>query len=108
MSITRRDFGKVVLGSAAAITGISLLEDPGVSAQMSYGTNNVSYINGVQFGLQPFCYHDLPMNPDNRPLLIKRLVQNGMAMVELWPSWVEPQFGGPGVSPQEARERIRE
>jgi len=64
-------------------------------------------INGVQFGLQPFCYHDLPMNRENRPTLIKRLVQNGFGMVELHATWCEPRFNAPGVSAQEAREKLR-
>jgi sugar phosphate isomerase/epimerase len=65
---------------------------------------NRSYIGGVQFGLQPFCYHDLPMVPENRPTLIRRLVQNGMGMVELHATWVEPRFEG---ARQDAREQLR-
>ncbi len=51
----------------------------------------------MQFGLQPFCYHDLAMTRENRPTLIKRLVQNGMGMVELHATWVEPRFNVPGA-----------
>jgi hypothetical protein len=40
-------------------------------------------VNGVQLGLQPFCYHDLEMTPENRPELIRRLVVNGINAVEL-------------------------
>ena len=32
--------------------------------------NNRSIIGGVQFGLQPFCYHDLAMTPENRATLV--------------------------------------
>ena len=68
---------------------------------------NRSFIGGVQFGLQPFCYHDLPMTPDNRATLVSRLVQDGMGMVELHATWVEPRFAGPGVSAQAARDKLR-
>lgn len=67
-----------------------------------------SLINGVQFGLQPFCYHDLAMTPENRPILFDRLVQNGMGVVELHATWVEPRFTSPGVSAQQAREKLRD
>ena len=69
--------------------------------------NNRSIIGGVQFGLQPFCYHDLVMTPENRATLVKRLVQNGMGMVELHATWVEPRFTAPGVSAETAREKLR-
>ena len=39
--------------------------------------------------------------------LIRRLVQNGMGMVELHATWVEPRFNDPGVSAAEAREKLR-
>ena len=68
---------------------------------------NRSYINGVQFGLQPFCYHDLAMNTQNRPELVRRLVQNGMGMVELHATWCEPRFDGTSIGAQEAREKLR-
>lgn len=68
---------------------------------------NRSYINGVQFGLQPFCYHDLAMTRENRAELIRRLVENEMGMVELHATWVEPRFNAAGVSADEARERLR-
>jgi sugar phosphate isomerase/epimerase len=68
---------------------------------------NRSYINGVQFGLQPFCYHDLAMTRENRPELIRRLVQNEMGMVELHATWVEPRFNDPGIGVDQARERLR-
>jgi sugar phosphate isomerase/epimerase len=69
---------------------------------------NRSFVNGVQFGLQPFCYHDLAMTPENRAELVRRLVQNEMGMVELHATWVEPRFAAAGVSPQQARERLRQ
>src|SRR5690242_10514569 len=98
MTTTRRDFHKLVL---AGIPGISL------AAAQTAGKPNRSYINGVQFGLQPFCYHDLAMNVQNRAELVRRLVQNGMGMVELHATWCEPRFEGAGVSSQEAREKLR-
>ena len=94
--LSRRDFGRLIAGTSimAAASG---WKDAG----------NRSLIGGVQFGLQPFCYHDLAMTPDNRPTLVKRLVQNGLGMVELHATWVEPRFADPGVSLEEAREKQR-
>src|SRR3954453_10771668 len=69
--LTRRDFG----GLALAGLGRRALAQPAAGS-------NRSVVGGVQFGLQPFCYHDLPMNPENRPMLIRRLVQNGMGLAE--------------------------
>jgi len=100
---SRREFGKVVL---AGIPPLAILTSGAPQAQLA-GRPNRSRINGVQFGLQPFCYHDLPMTPENRGTLIKRLVQNGFGMVELHATWVEPRFATAGVSVQEARERLR-
>ena len=97
MFITRREFGVVALGSAI---GAPLL------AQAP--PRNRSDINGVQFGLQPFCYHDLAMTPENRAELVRRLVQNEMGMVELHATWVEPRFAAAGLSAQQARERLRQ
>jgi hypothetical protein len=42
-----------------------------------------SYVNGVQFGVQPFCYHDLVMNIANRKSLIEKVKQNGFGLMEL-------------------------
>jgi len=96
MSLTRRDFGKLALAGLSS----TALAQPAAKP-------NRSYINGVQFGLQPFCYHDLAMNRENRPILIQRLVQNGLGMVELHAVWYEPNFAGPGATPEEAREKLR-
>ena len=96
MMFTRRNFGKL------ALAGLS----SSVLAQTASKLNR-SYFNGVQFGLQPFCYHDLGMNRENRPILIRRLVENGLGMVELHAVWYEPNFAAPGVSAEEAREKLR-
>ena len=96
MELTRRAFATVALGAAVA---------PRLFAQEA--PRNRSFINGVQFGLQPFCYHDLAMTRENRPELIRRLVHNGMGMVELHATWVEPRFNAPGVSVEDAREGLR-
>lgn len=96
MKLTRREFAAAALAGALA---------PRLLAQQP--PRNRSYINGVQFGLQPFCYHDLGMTRENRPELIRRLVQNEMGMVELHATWVEPRFNAPGVSPEQAREQLR-
>ena len=93
--MNRRDFGKTVLGCVSA----GLLMDARRARGQTRGSRNRSLVNGVQFGLQPFCYHDLPMTRENRGELIRRLVRNGMGMVELHATWVEPQA---------ARETLRE
>src|SRR5579872_1808688 len=108
MNFTRREFGKLALAgfpSLSALSGGAFAS--GVARAAAPASTNKSYINGVQFGLQPFCYHDLPMNTDNRSILIQRMVQNGLGMVELHATWVEPRFNGPGVSAQEARDKLR-
>lgn len=96
MNLTRRDFGKI------ALAGI-----PGLALAQSAAKPNRSLIHGVQFGLQPFCYHDLAMNRENRPILIQRLVENGLGMVELHAVWYEPSFASGGVSADEARDKLR-
>src|SRR5262245_30087953 len=97
--MTRRDFGRLTL---AGLPGVATLSSTGLRA-----ATNRSSIGGVQFGLQPFCYHDLAMNPGNRAELLRRLVQNGFGMVELHATWVEPQFTASGITPEAAREQIR-
>ena len=100
MHLTRRAFGRLAGGSGLVhICGRGFAQVP--------SNLNRSYINGVQFGLQPFCYHDLAMTPENRNVLLRRLVQNGMGMVELHATWVEPRFDAAGVSAAEAREKLR-
>jgi len=66
-----------------------------------------SSISGVQLGLQPFCYHDLPNTPQNRPILIQRMQQNRLGIVELHAQWIEPRFTGPGIDPAAARQQLR-
>ena len=99
--LTRREFGVMTVGATAG----ALLAGRSLLAQGE--APNRSFIRGVQFGVQPFCYHDLAMTRENRPELIRRLVQNEMGMVELHATWVEPRFNAPGVSNDEARERLR-
>ncbi len=103
MRLTRREFGKATLAGVAGLTGL-----PASVRAQATATPNRSLIHGVQFGLQPFCYHDLAMTRENRPTLIQRLVQNGLGMVELHATWVEPRFTAPGVSAAEARATLRE
>jgi sugar phosphate isomerase/epimerase len=108
--MTRRDFGRLtltsapLLGAVSAGIGVDLRAQSGNPAVRSA---NRSLLGGVQFGLQPFCYHDLPMTPDNRPTLIRRLVQNGFGMVELHATWVEPRAIDLDPSPEQAREKLR-
>jgi sugar phosphate isomerase/epimerase len=108
MNLTRRNFGKSVLAAVPVAGRLAALGfHSGASAQTTAKPNR-SYIGGVQFGLQPFCYHDLAMNTENRAELVRRLVRNEMGMVELHATWCEPRFDGAGVSAQQARERLRD
>src|SRR5262249_2075323 len=106
--MTRREFGRVtVVGGSAVVLGLTRSDSSAVEKPGADGRTNRSLIGGVQFGLQPFCYHDLAMTPENRATLVKRLVQNGMGMVELHATWVEPRLTAPGVSAEAAREKLR-
>ncbi len=104
MAMNRREFGRTVF---VGVSGAFLVPARGAFAQTRAATNR-SLINGVQFGLQPFCYHDLAMTRENRGELIRRLVRNGMGMVEMHATWVEPNFNEPGVSRSAARDRLRD
>jgi sugar phosphate isomerase/epimerase len=106
--VTRRDFSRLALAGVPGFAGVAGLTgfNSRATAQTAAKPNR-SYISGVQFGLQPFCYHDLAMNTQNRPELVRRLVQNGMGMVELHATWCEPRFDGPGISARESREKLR-
>jgi len=101
MSMTRRDFGKLALTSVPALA--ALTSSNRIARAQARARDNRSLIGGVQFGLQPFCYHDLPMMPENRGTLVRRLVQNGRGMVELHATWVEPRFTDAGIGTAEAR-----
>ncbi len=107
--LTRRDFAKLAVAGAPALFALSsgLFADAGPQPELGLKPNR-SYFNGVQFGLQPFCYHDLPMNIENRRILIDRMVQNGLGVVELHATWCEPNFTGEGLSAEEARKKLRE
>lgn len=76
------------------------------NAQTRLGSSSI--VSGVQFGIQPFCYHDLDMTIANRPELLRRIVQNGLGMVELHAVWCEPSFATGAVNRQAAREMLRE
>lgn len=101
--MTRREFTKRALAGLPALAGLASVAGAGAPT----GPNR-SLIHGVQFGVQPFCYHDLVMNRENRPELLRRIVQNGFGMVELHATWCEPRFAAPGVTPEEARVKQRE
>src|SRR5262245_18279345 len=107
MRVTRREFGRFASTGVRAVGGW-IAAPLGQSAAQPPARQNRSLINGVQFGLQPFCYHDLAMTRENRPTLVKRLVENGMGMVELHATWCEPRFDGPGLADETAREKLRE
>src|SRR5690349_16927372 len=102
--MTRREFGLAALAGVSASVGVSARS---FSLGPQAASANRSLIGGVQFGLQPFCYHDLAMTPANRGELVRRLVQNGLGMVELHATWVEPRLTAPGVTAAEAREKLR-
>ena len=74
MTMNRRDFGKLVFLGVSEAT-LLLANTRAARAQAASAAKNRSLINGVQFGLQPFCYHDLAMTPENRGELIRRLVR---------------------------------
>jgi sugar phosphate isomerase/epimerase len=105
MRWTRRDFARAVAAGAPAVAGLNVARS---SPALAQPRPNRSLIKGVQFGLQPFCYHDLAMTRENRPTLVKRLVENGMGLVELHATWCEPRFTGPGVPVEAAREKLRD
>jgi sugar phosphate isomerase/epimerase len=112
LDMTRRHFGRLAMTAIPALTIRSPLGDLTAPARTQStappgAPANRSWIGGVQFALQPFCYHDLPMTPENRGTLITRLVQNGFGMVELHATWVEPRFDEPGVTAEQAREKLR-
>src|SRR5215471_14011749 len=109
MNATRRDFCRVMLSGLGGVARMAGVAKFGENARAQNAAKpNRSFINGVQFGLQPFCYHDLAMTVENRPELVRRLVHNEMGMVELHATWCEPRFNAPGVSPQEARQKLRD
>jgi sugar phosphate isomerase/epimerase len=105
MNLTRRDFNKLAFGG---IAGATVVGAPGIAAAAPKLPPNVSTIEGVRFGLQPYCYHDIAMNRENRPILIQRMIENRLGIVELHATWCEPRFNGPDVSPEEARKKLRE
>ncbi|HMD82534.1 MAG TPA: TIM barrel protein [Anaerolineales bacterium] len=115
--MNRRDFAKTVLISTPTLLGLhscsSRQSDPGSDATLGSDSpggkvQSSSVVNGVQFGIQPFCYHDLVMNRENRGELIRRIVKNGFSVVELHATWCEPRFNAAGVSVVDAREKLRE
>ena len=109
MNFTRRDFSKAAVAGLSGVARIGGVAGSRAMAQAQTAVRpNRSFINGVQFGLQPFCYHDLAMTTENRGELVRRLVQNEMGMVELHATWGEPRFTAPGIGPQEARQKLRD
>ena len=105
--MNRRDFSMLTL---SCIPGVSLLS--GCINNSSHADPSKlmskSFVNGVQFGVQPFCYHDLVMNIANRKKLIEYIKKNGFGLMELHARWCEPKFNDPGVSKAEAREKVRQ
>ncbi len=109
MDLSRRDFTKLALAGAPTLLGLKARSghESGILSGVQADPNR-SLIQGVQFGIQPFCYHDLVMKRENRSELIRRIVENGFGMAEIHATWVEPSFKGPGVTLIEAREKQRD
>lgn len=105
MDLTRRDFNKLVLGTVSGLGAVSL---PAIARPAPKLPPNISTIDGVRFGLQPYCYHDLPMNRENRPILIQRMIENKLDIVELHATWCEPRFNGPGIGADDSRKKLRD
>jgi hypothetical protein len=106
MNFSRRHFGKLAAIGAAQLALAGGFASRRAMAMAPAKPNSV--INGVRLGVQPFCYHDLAITPDNRPLLIQAMLQNGIGIVELHAGWVEPRFAAPGVTPAAARQQQHE
>lgn len=98
MDFTRRRLAQVI---AATPPALALGAAPAAFAQGPGRPDPV--VNGVRLGVQPFCYHDLAMNADNRPLLIDAMRRNGLGIVELHLTWAEPAFTG-----DDRRRRLRD
>lgn len=91
MNLTRRAFGRLAAASLPAFATATLPHlSPSAHAQSGKWIN--STFSGVTVGLQPYCYHDLERIPANRPILIERMVQNKIGVVELHAAWCEPLF----------------
>lgn len=103
MTLSRRAFTQLALGTTCAVG----LASYGASAAAGKLPPGISTIKGVRFGLQPYCYHDVPRNPYNRPILIERMIQNQLGLVELHATWCEPNFSEPGVTAEAARDQLR-
>src|SRR5438309_6460499 len=86
MTLTRRGFGKLAAAGAPWLCGFCDLGNRSKALAQAFAPRINSVINGVQMGLQPFCYHDLPMTVQNRPTLIQRMVQNGLGAWNFTPS----------------------
>ena len=114
--MNRREFTALTLGAPAiaflqGCTGSGTNSVPASEIKPNATATRVlnpSVINGVQFGIQPFCYHDMVMSPGNRPELIRKIIANGFSMVELHATWCEPGLDELGGSREKARMKLRE
>ena len=107
MRFSRREFASLAGASAVECAFPGSFAARAARAAVTRGKPN-SVINGVRIGVQPFCYHDLANNPENRPLLIDAMLQNGLSIVELHAAWVEPQFSRMYSDPALGRAKQRE
>ena len=83
---TRREFGRLLIALPASM-GLSLPQRPW----------RPTVIQGVQFGLETFSFHDLPPSGDPRivPTIIRNMSELGLAECEIMSAHVEPF---PGIS----------
>lgn len=107
MRLSRREFAGLAGASVAECAFAGSFATRAARAATPHTRPN-SVVNGVRIGVQPFCYHDLAMNPENRPLLIDAMLQNGLSIVELHATWVEPQFTRMYSDPAVGRAKQRE
>jgi sugar phosphate isomerase/epimerase len=83
---TRREFNRL-LAAVPASMGLALVQQPW----------RPTIIQGVQFGLETFSFHDLPPSGDPRlvPTIVRNMTELGVAECEIMSAHVEPF---PGIS----------
>src|SRR5689334_12431705 len=96
MTITRREFGAITIGTLAA---------------QAFATAQT--VGGVRIGVQTYSFRELPRTPggDQVAAIIEAMSTCGLTECELWSPMIEPASpGGRGRSPEDirtAREALR-